>query len=591
VRWDNRRYAFPKSDELIWTGYNIPELILHSHCCFLLEQFFYPKPIPLHRLLEVCNTFPNLLRSYLETLIWGPGHDYGGLLRLIHLYPWREAVAYESDCLERIRSHPPDPLRVPKLKSYVQHSRPHSPIKQRKKGSKRSSAREKPSKVLSWRGGVSNAFTKLPLEILEYILVSAPTDGVRSLSKASKELRRIIPSSLGQSFWASRLEYSWAFEPQKRGESLDWRSLYFAMKKAPSECLLNRWRICGLVESLAPLLCLRWSGNSTLLPLDEKEDTIKWQEVHGLLQKHSDHRSPPGIEEEEGEGEGCRQSFSQSTFIPTMLQRVDASIIEIGDATYITGLRFAPKNGREICLGYTKGTERSLEITGVHGFIVAVGSGGIHALQFISPERQSSEWFGDPDGVPRTRRLAAYTPVTSLKAGFDVRTGHSDFASILTATSQAFKMVSIAIEDQRPYTSTGRLKGGVSLRDSALWFPDIPSHHLCLNDAYFKGRVSAASGFRPLCAVFGDANNPRPLIKVSLVEGAMQVRAIECQWDTGDVQSLGDVQKYCAGGSYDDTPYRLIRSTHGGRTATIRFEGDPHHFNVCTCFKPNFLIP
>jgi hypothetical protein len=31
-----------------------------------------------------------------------------------------------------------------------------------------------------------------------------------------------------------------------------------------------------------------------------------------------------------------------------------------------------------------------------------------------------SQWFGNPNGVPMTRRLALYKPITALKAGFDV---------------------------------------------------------------------------------------------------------------------------------------------------------------------------
>lgn len=38
-----------------------------------------------------------------------------------------------------------------------------------------------------------------------------------------------------------------------------------------------------------------------------------------------------------------------------------------------------------------------------------------------------------------------------------------------------------------------------SLRDTALWYPNIPEPGLCLNDDYFTGEDPSTVGYRPLC--------------------------------------------------------------------------------------------
>ena len=55
------------------------------------------------------------------------------------------------------------------------------------------------------------------------------------------------------------------------------------------------------------------------------------------------------------------------------------------------------------------------------GFNVAVGLGGIHALQCINREtRESIPWLGCPDDVPKTERLFVRTRIIALEADFDV---------------------------------------------------------------------------------------------------------------------------------------------------------------------------
>jgi hypothetical protein len=269
--------------------------------------------------------------------------------------------------------------------------------------------------------GIEFYFTQFPPEILELILANTPTDEVKSLGRTSKGLNMIIPSRLGQSFWASRFqdpfEYGCVFEAQTHKAELVWKVLYFSITKAPF--LRNRQRMWGLIKQLSELISVEWEGGQGLLPLTSDEN--EWKEVHGLIQQpeRDENRSKSGIKR------GCVRLYSQYTSIPALLCRIVVSTVSIGTATYITGLCFiskAPVSNQEskICLGYTSKKELSPETTGLQGFIIAVGSRGIHAIRFVTPG-QLSPWFGNPKGVPITRRVVSYKPITALKARFDVR--------------------------------------------------------------------------------------------------------------------------------------------------------------------------
>jgi hypothetical protein len=86
------------------------------------------------------------------------------------------------------------------------------------------------------------------------------------------------------------------------------------------------------------------------------------------------------------------------------------SSILMGDMTYITGVRFIPCHGQRVCLGYegkpsASVMDQSIVITGIQGFIIAVGSKPINSLQFITYGGHLSQWFGSSEGLPKTRRL------------------------------------------------------------------------------------------------------------------------------------------------------------------------------------------
>ncbi|KIM95862.1 hypothetical protein OIDMADRAFT_148421 [Oidiodendron maius Zn] len=440
----------------------VDTFIMHANCYSLLARFLHPEPISISRLVEACRSCPRDSCPFL--LSWGPGHTYGGIIKLTYAYPWGEQDHYnlcDQDWNEGERGDPEDPWNVPEISRHLQGSQLDSLPMQSEEI--RWPIERCPARLAISRDTISNYFTKFPFEILELILACTPTDGVKSLALTSKELNTIIPSRLGQSFWASRFQdpfdHGPIFEVYTYKHKLDWKSLYFSIAKDQSPRLQNRRRIWGLLQSLSDIIHLQWKDSQGLLPLDKDENKLRWKEVHGFQQR-IDYRRDGSLEN------GCFQLYSQSTSIPAHLRRIIISIISIGSTTYITGLQFIPNEGTEICLGYTSRKGSSLEMIGLQGFIVAVGSRGIHAIQFVTPTRQLSQWFGDPEGVPQTRRLVLDKPITAIKAGFD-----------------GFKMVSLAVADTSSPNSSNKT---ISVRDNALWFPRIPEDYLQLNKNYVK---------------------------------------------------------------------------------------------------------
>jgi hypothetical protein len=373
--------------------------------------------------VEVCRSCPTEAEDGTYNVSWSPSYNYGKIFPLLHKYPWEESDIGRNTYDPQPPTYHQDPWNIPILIRHLQNARLDESTQVGGKESRRARGKKRKlaQKKLVIVGDIaSNYFTELPLEILEYVLTYTPTEGVKSLAQTCKGLKMIIPSGLGQLFWASRFqvpsfERGFAFEALTHGHGLNLKSLYFKMKYV-TRGLRNRQRIWGLLQSISEVLSLQWNDSHPLLPLDKNENELRWKEVHGALHQPKEHKKSAFCLRQ-----GCIRLYSQRSSIPTLLRQIVVFTISLGNTTYITGLRFIYNRGSEVCFGYRKGRESTLELTGIHGLIVAVGLRGIHALQFISPTGQLSQWFGDPNGVPKTRRLAIYRPVVALEAGFDVR--------------------------------------------------------------------------------------------------------------------------------------------------------------------------
>jgi hypothetical protein len=189
-----------------------------------------------------------------------------------------------------------------------------------------------------------------------------------------------------------------------------------------SSGLANREYVWGIIESpLSELLSLRLDSGQTLQPLDKKKKKLRWKEVHGDLEQKSG-RYTYGFKR------GCNRFHTQRTSMPTLLCKVVVSTISIEDISYVTGLRLISSEGLEIGLGYTADrdmpspniADQAINMTHLEGFIIALGSRGIQALQLIFDLGQVSPWIGCPDRLLKTRRLANFKSIAALEAGFDV---------------------------------------------------------------------------------------------------------------------------------------------------------------------------
>ena len=424
ARWDDEGYQFPATDELPmmrqspWDGRH--GFILHAVCYSLLQEFFGSKGVPVARLLEV---FKSLPFQYLG-LSWG--HDYGGIICIgqENQYPWEDQ--YVDGVQQPELTHQrADPWNIRELKGLLQGAQLGLPTEQR---ANLVNSAPMSSEVLN------NRFTRLPVEVLDCIMPYLPTDDVRNFVRTSKGLAMIVPSTLGQSFWASRFQKSFEldfiFETQEHRDRLDWRALYFRVIKVMpySSGLQNRKRIWSLIRSpLSKLLGIEWSDSPAPRLSDANKDQLRWREVCGNLQP---------LLNRPGAGKfavGCKRFRTQRIFIPIPLRQIVVSTTSLANVTYVTGLRFIPDTGLGVCLGYTAEGNQSflntadqlLDAVGVQGIVLAMGSRGIQALQFITYAGQVSQWFGCPDGLPRTRRLVTSECIAALEAGFDVRTGSS----------------------------------------------------------------------------------------------------------------------------------------------------------------------
>jgi hypothetical protein len=123
---------------------------------------------------------------------------------------------------------------------------------------------------------------------------------------------------------------------------------------------------------------------------------------------------------------GCMLYHKQSTFIPADLTGIAFSTSAASGIVNLTGMRLISNTGEDICLGYvaqSKANEIRIEVATLRGFLVAVGSRGVHALQVISGDGRASEWIGNPEDAPVTGRLGWFAKVTALEVGVDVSLG------------------------------------------------------------------------------------------------------------------------------------------------------------------------
>ncbi|KAK0104410.1 hypothetical protein ONS95_004704 [Cadophora gregata] len=465
ARWDDAGYDFPNLDQIGVIRqqpengrYGFP---FHEACWSLLEKAHSPEGIPCRAFFDICRSLP--FPSEGTGISWG--HDFEGLVLVDNQnrYPWEDRFVNRDYHWALSLGAKNDPYHVPEIQQL-----PCQDF-------------QAPSAINS-SGPVTmmdDYFTALPEEIRMAIASNLPTMDALNTRQASRSFLSIFYS---QQFWASRFkanaDRSWLFESQEWSNALDWRRLYRLTNKGHrTQGMQNRERVRKLLQCVRRTLHLRWVEPPELPSPSPNTVTLRWLEVTGDLRPEL-HTGPyHGFEE------GCRLFREQHISFPSSLSHIAFSVIQLGDAEYIAGMRLVPSQGESIQLGYrTEGKEIFLNITFLAGFNLAIGSRGIQGIECIADNRQTSQWFGCPLGAPKTTRLAVSDPITAIKAGFD-----------------GCKMVSLAVAESVSRTAEKTIEESKSLRDSAFWYPKIPGIGFHLNDNCFAARDSSTAGYQPLC--------------------------------------------------------------------------------------------
>lgn len=418
MRWDDHDYLFQETD-VIPVMQQPPEngrhgFVLHDACWDLLRKAFEPDNVPIERLLQICRSLPFPLRGI--GVCWG--HDYGGLTLFDNQghYPWEDRLMepYKSETYQYAKANP---CAVPEMFELL------------------TTASQMPPDLVLERPG-QDCFSMLPWEILEAIAVNLRTGDALSLCRSS---RSFLPLLTSQTFWASRFEAGrdrdFIFEARNKRESRDWIGLYRLTSRVHSSpALNNRRRIWALISQLKKFLYLSLDDRFGPSRANLSTDSLIWNEVAGDVNPEP----IPGYYSRFYEG--CRLFQKQCASIPSDLSKMAFSIIASGDVKYVAGMRLISSEGEDICLGYiADGSELFLEVTEVKGFVLAMGSPGIRALQVINGNGHVSRWFGCPKDAPVTERLAQFESIGALEVGLDV----SPFIIALNASYESLIVTGI----------------------------------------------------------------------------------------------------------------------------------------------------
>ncbi|KAH7122101.1 hypothetical protein B0J13DRAFT_156355 [Dactylonectria estremocensis] len=309
----------------------------------------------------------------------------------------------------------------------------------------------------------ADTFSQLPIEILQAILIYLPSKDVLHARLASRFCAHIPLPDL---FWKSRFlpgqEFDHIFEAEehlasRRGE---WKSLFLSVKRLRHRPeVINRKRIWGLVTSLQGILdrmgnapCEGEPIRSFFEPNAPSDQIRHWTTAKRCL-------VPP----QKDFIEGCRSLHDRALAIPTETATLLVSTIEVHGRVYICGLHFQQSDGKECSIGYNHSQHQVILTKDknhfITGFNLAQDRRGIRGISVISSAGTSS-WIGNHQDVPKRRLVINSTgevPVTFIKGGFD-----------------AMKLVYLSIFGG----DETLIESALSVRDTAVWFPEIPDQSL-----------------------------------------------------------------------------------------------------------------
>ncbi|KAK3382111.1 hypothetical protein B0T24DRAFT_714269 [Lasiosphaeria ovina] len=263
----------------------------------------------------------------------------------------------------------------------------------------------------------SDPFTRVPQDIAAMVASFLPTADIWTACRVSRAFWQCIRS---HSFWASRFalggERAWLLEARKRDENFD-------------QFIRNRKRV---IERLA-LVAL-----SALTPSPQPLgfESLSWATVARQLR---------------------HDTIGQIRYFGLNERTAFRMPLPIHIGSYVAGIALSTEaeDENDVYLGYQTTDKRSIQLSELRGFVVAVGYEGVHALKPVTnikktlagesgtdltlvpraaienldnvhdrggpSDIQETAWIGDYEGWPifQTARLAMANPVKELEAEFD----------------------------------------------------------------------------------------------------------------------------------------------------------------------------
>ncbi|KAL2794759.1 hypothetical protein BJX66DRAFT_189107 [Aspergillus keveii] len=520
--------------------------VMHNACWAVFQIRAGSTSIDLQRLVEVFESVSRI-KGPPQLCCYAWYHEYENIISFDYiLWPWER------------RCWSPKPLS-PEFIRAISRS-PLSTVNPNVSGitSSWSTAFEKAA--VKRHGSADNdCFATLPFEIVEEIAFYLSTATVLKTRLASRTFAQLFYS---QTFWASRFrsngERGFLFEAWNKTGSRDWRQFYRQTRDiaATHPFLHNRQRIWCLAGSLWEKLVLTPVQPLTRVPADQHLLGRRKGEVYGDLTvgKFLNKRA------------STQKIVPQKTEVPTDTHRIGISIVYDGPVTYVAGIHlFHGANDNDIRLGYITVPETTLfsNFTSLKGFIVAVGSSGIHALRIVHGENDTlSPWLGDPLDGAITRRLVFIDQISALSAGFD-----------------GYKMIYLSAWGRRAPAPEG-LKQLDLIRNRLLWCPELPGPDMNLNETSVFGKLeSSAKKFHPaMWTSFGGPGgaNLRFLTSVTVIIDGDIMTNVMFQYSTGNISSSRTIMMLGRRGSEDsDVAPFSIHGAAGEFITTIEVETDP----------------
>ncbi|CAH0051498.1 unnamed protein product [Clonostachys solani] len=537
-----------------WNPQTVWGFPLHDCCWHLLRlnDPEVPEYAAVQSLFDICRSQP----IQHETMDWG--HDYAGLLEY-ELAP--TAVCPGESAVLRGRSligetQLPDPINVPELQSILEQNGLELTSDQ--------SSQLASSKISQ------DPFAIFPHEILVYILADLGSADAVSLLIAS---RMFASSGLPGPFWQSRFwpgkEFSHIFELCGQGPSAprNWRRTYGLVNAInDNPALENRRRIWGLASRLNTLIRVRTQlKDCEGIPIGQSEgfesrEPRRWNRHMGSVSPFCNYFT-----------RGSRALYYRKSLLEGWVKKITISVNHLNGRTYICGLSFVHQQG-VASIGYHPIGRSGQQIDfcdsspcqcSISSLEIARDPRGVRGIRILSNEDGWSRWVGDHVDLPKKTITCerscegSVEPTITIVAGFD-----------------AMNMVLLRTEGA----------GVAPLRDTRLWYPEIPCPRLHLIGAEHE-RLMQYRGALPhsVCMFGGPDGAWLPHLKEVIVWGIDRsslgetgnntlVFGIEFRYDKGVNDGRDSIVLGHTSTSHMATPYssthRVLIDSAGGERIT-----------------------